>query len=192
MLSENRKTIEIFYIISFIILAVGSLSGSLYFKYNFEGTDEVKQYMTEYVASLRAGMNYKTIINASIKNYTFLIGIIAFGAFFKFGPLLSSAALLRKAFVNAFTVSAMFDVYSLKGIILSAVLLPQIILIFPLAALLNSVCITYSGKRALFEKKDKIIYIIFLIIIFTIFCISAVCEGLLTTTFMKWAANKVT
>ena len=192
MLSENKKTIEILYIISFIIFAVGSVAGSFYFKYNFSGTESVENYLSGYVSSLKTGMDFKSLVNSSIKNYAILFTIIAISSLFKVGPLFSGAVLLRKGFVNAFTASAMFDIYNFKGVILSFVFIPQILLIFPLTALLNAVCITYLSKRAYFERKDKIIYIIFLVIIFTIFCISAVCEGFLTTTFMKWVSNKVT
>ncbi len=192
MLSENKKLIEMFYVMSFAIFAVGSAVGALYFKYNFEGNDSVSAYMKQYALSLRSGMDFKMLVNTSIKNYLALFAIITFSSFFKFGPLFSCLALLRKSFVSAFTASAIFDVYSWNAVFLLSALLPQILIIFPLAALLNSVCITYLTKHTLLERKDKTIYIIFLIIIITIFCASAVCEGFLTTTFMKWGANKVT
>lgn len=110
----------------------------------------------------------------------------------KYGYIISLFSVAKRGFVSSFATSAMIDVYGFKGIFLSLANIPQSLIIIPFAALLVSVSFIYSKNREKFDKKEKIIYIIFSLVIFTVFCVSALCEGFLTTTFMKWLANKVT
>ncbi len=192
MFQENRKKIGLFYIIAFAAIGIGTIAGALYYSFYFRQTSDVKSHLGGYVNSLKSGMDFYNIIKSSVKSYGIMSVIIIITSFLKFGPAISLAVLIRKGFVNAFTTAAMLDVYGNRGILLLFSTLPQILILVPALALFTSVSILRSGKRGEFEKRDKIIYIIFSMIIFTIFCICAIFEGLLTTTFMKWVAFKVT
>lgn len=192
MFKENKRTIGILYVISFAAIGVGVILGAVYYVYKFINTAEIKNYLDAYLNSLRNGMDLMVLIKTTLKSYLLLFIGVIFASFFKYGQFLTLFLLIRKGFVSAFTTSAMIDVYGLGGISLCLSSLFQILILIPTLAVFSAVSVFRSKKKTEFEKNDKIIYIIFCIVIFTIFCGCAVLEGLLNTTFMKWISFKVT
>ena len=192
MFLNNKKIINKWYIISFSMIFLGVLVGALYYTYKFSNTADVKNYLDGYVNSLRNGMSLRSVIYSSIKSYSIMFILIFLSSFSKCGPILAFFLLIRKGFVNAFTTSALINVYGLGGIALSLSCIVQIMVLVPLMAVFSAVTAFTSQNKGKFEKRDKIIYIIFSMAIFTIFCGCALLEGILNTTFMKWVAFKVT
>lgn len=192
MFLNNKRTINKWYIISFSMIFLGVLVGALYYTYKFSNTADVKNYLDGYVNSLRNGMSLRSVIYSSIKSYSIMLILIFLSSFSKCGPMLAFFLLIRKGFVNAFTTSALINVYGLGGIALSLSCIVQIMVLIPLMAIFSAVTAFTSQNKGKFEKRDKIIYIIFSMAIITIFCGCALLEGILNTTFMKWVAFKVT
>ena len=192
MFLNNKRTINKWYIVSFSMIFLGVLVGALYYTYKFSNTADVKNYLDGYVNSLRNGMSLRSVIYSSIKSYSIMLILIFLSSFSKCGPILAFFLLIRKGFVNAFTTSALINVYGLGGIALSLSCIVQIMVLIPLMAVFSAVTAFTSQNKGEFEKRDKIIYIIFSMAIFTIFCGCALLEGILNTTFMKWVAFKVT
>ena len=192
MFLNNKRTINKWYIVSFSMIFLGVLVGALYYTYKFSNTADVKNYLDGYVNSLRNGMSLRSVIYSSIKSYSIMFLLIFLSSFSKCGPILAFFLLIRKGFVNAFTTSALINVYGLGGIALSLSCIVQIMVLIPLMAIFSAVTAFTSQNKGKFEKRDKIIYIIFSMAIFTIFCGCALLEGILNTTFMKWVAFKVT
>ena len=192
MFGNNRKIISVLYILAFATIMAGVILGTSYYVYKFIKSAEVKNYLDGYIDSLRNGMNLSALIKSSVKSYLLIFFGIVISSFFKIGPFFVGAVLIRKGFISAFTTAAMIDVYGFWGLILYGAAIVHIIVFIPILALLSALSVFYSRNRKDLGKSDKIIYIIFLTIIFTIFCGCAFCEGFLTTTFMKWLAFKVT
>lgn len=192
MFGNNKKIIGVLYILAFAAIMIGVILGTSYYVYKFIKSAEVKNYLDGYTDSLRNGMNLSALIKSSVKSYSLIFLCIVISSFFKVGPLIVGAILIRKGFISAFTTTAMIDVYGFWGVILSGAAIVHIIVFIPILALLSGLSVFYSKNRKDLDKSDKIIYIIFLVVIFTIFCGCAFCEGFLTTTFMKWLAFKVT
>ena len=192
MLQENKKLISIWYTLSFCIIAIGVIAGAVYYTYKFKSSAEIKNYMDGYTNSLRNGMDLLPIIKSSLKSYIIIFLGIVISMFFKHGYLLSFFLICRVAFINSFTISSMIDVYGGTGLLLALSSITQILVITPLLALYTTVAYFFSTKRKEFGKRERIIYIIFFVAIFTIFCGCAALEGIITTTFMKWLAFKVT
>lgn len=192
MFSENRKIINIWYAVSFTAIAVGVIIGTLYYVHDFIASAEIKNYLDNYSNSLGNGMDLNIIIKSTMKSYVFLFISVAISGIFKSGIFLNFFMLMRKGFINAFTTAAMIDVYGLGGVALSLSSIVQIVVLVPVLCVFSAMSAFMSKNHVFSEKRDKIIYIIFLIVIFTIFCGCALFEGILTTTFMKWLAYKVT
>lgn len=192
MFGENKKKTDILFVIAFLAIGIGSIAGSVYYSYCYKGSEDVENYLNDYIVGLKSGMDFYSVVKSSAKSYIFSSLVIAAASFLKLGPFVTLGFLIRKGFVNSFTSAAFFDLYGLKGLAFLLSSAPQILILIPSYALLFSVCTIFSRYRRDFEKKDKIIYIIFLTIITAIFCICAVLEGFTTTTFMKWIAMKVT
>ena len=192
MLEINKRKIGVLYFLSFVLISIGVIAGTVYYSYNFIRTADVKNYLDSYVNSVKNGMDMTILIKSSIKSYSILFVLIIISAFIKFGPRVTAFILLRKGFISAFTTAAMIDVYGVGGVILSLASCVRIIVFMPVLALFVSVTTYFTKNRADFNKKEKIIYIIFSVMIFTIFCACAFIESFMTTTFMKWIAFKVT
>lgn len=192
MYFANRNKFILLYYISFTAVAAGVVIGTLYYIFNFWGNEESALQINSYINSLKSGMDIKAIIKSSIKTYAVLFLIIYISSYFKLGYIASFFWLGRKGFINAFTISAMLDAFGINGLILSLSNIPQAVILLPVSALFSSSSYLYSKNKSEFDKKEKFIYIIFSIIVFTIFCICALTEGVITTTFMKWVAYKVT
>lgn len=192
MSDETKNAIMACYAVAFAVIGIGAVCGAIYYVCNFFGNGDVKNYLDAYTNSLRNGIDGKNVINTALKSYSILFFGLVISAFFKLGFLVSIFLLLRKGFVTAFSVSAMVDVYGASGLALSGVSFFCTIVFIPIVALLAAVSVFFMKKRKKFDKRDKFIYIIFLMIIFTIFCGCAFLEGGLTTTFMKWLAFKIT
>lgn len=188
----NKKIITIWYMVAMVFIAAGVVTGVLYYVYNFLKTAEIKNYLDGYTNSLRNGMNLSNLVKTALKSNSFLFFAIALSSFFRFGPFVSGFFLIRKGFISAFTTAAMIDVYGFSGLILAGGSFIQIVLLIPILAVFAAASVFCSKNRHSFEKRDKIIYIIFLAIVFTIFCSCALLEGIITTTFMKWLAFRVT
>ena len=192
MFLQNKKIIVRWYITALIFIFIGVIVGSLYYTYNFLKSADIKNYLDGYTNSLRNGMDFTNIIKKSLKNNAIMFVIVAVASFFKHGFLISAFFLVRKGFISAFTTSAMIDVYGFKGLTLAIGSVSETLVFIPLLCFFSAISAFVSKNRHTFEKRDKIIYIIFLMVVFTIFCGCALLEGITTTTFMKWLAFKVT
>ena len=188
----NRNKFIFLYYISFAVIAAGAVIGSLYYTLNFFGDRESALHINDYINSLKSGMDIKPIIKSSIRTYSILFLVIYISSYFKRGYIMSFFWLGRKGFINAFTLSAILDVFGVNGVFLLLSNIPQALILLPVSALFSSSAYLYSKNKSEFNKKEKIIYIIFSIVVFTTFCVCALTEGIITTTFMKWVANKVT
>lgn len=111
--------------------------------------------------------------------------------FFRIGILFIAGALMRKGFILGFTAASLIKFFGIKGILVTAAMLPGTLLIIPSFLFLSAVSADLSLRREKKEKKIIISYIFFTIIIMTIFCVAALSEGYLTTIFMKWLSPKI-
>lgn len=192
MYFENKKLINIFFAVSYIILFISTIIGGGYLIMTNGGSSEISQYIENYTLSIKQGMNLWGIVKSSCISYLIITMLIFISSFFKIGPAVSLFLIARKGFVDGFTLTAMASTYGLKCFHLYVPYLPQALLVIPILSFFSSVSAALSIVRKETERKSKIIYIIFSMIIITIFCICSFFEGLLTTTFVKWLAFKVT
>lgn len=192
MLFEHKRSINLFFFLSFSVLFLSTLVGSLYLIKAFGTAEDIKQYMENYTNSIRSGMNLWGIVKSSMLSYGIMTVIIFISSYFHVGYIFSLLVCARKGFVDGFTLSAIITSFGIKGLHLYVPYIPQALIIIPVMSLFIAISAVFSLNRKLIDKKSKIIYIIFSLIIFTIFCICCIFEGLLTTTFAKWLSLKVT
>ena len=91
-----------------------------------------------------------------------------------------------------FTSSAFAASYGIKGGIIASAMLPEILILIPVLMIFSAVNTAYSVQKLKKEKNFFIHYFLFLLAVFTIFCIASLSEGFLTTIFMRWAFSLVT
>ncbi len=189
---EYKRSINLFFVLSFFVLFISTIAGSIYLIKVYGSTQDIKLYMENYTNSIKSGMDLWGIVKSSLLSNAVLLIIIFLSSYFHLGYVLSALICVRKGFVDGFTISAINIVYGINGFHLCIPYIPQALIVIPLICFFMAVSAVFSKKRKLMDKKAKIIYIIFSIVVFTIFCISCVFEGLLTTTFAKWLSLKVT
>ncbi len=192
MFFEHKRSINLFFVLSFSVLLISTIAGSIYFIKVIGTTDDIKLYMSNYANSIKNGMNFWGIVKSSVLSYGIMTCVIFISSYFQIGYVFSLLMYARKGFVDGFTVSAITASYSFRGLHLYVPYIPQALMFIPLTCFYIAVSAVFSKNRKLIDKKTKIIYIIFSIIVFAIFCICCIFEGLLTTTFAKWLSVKVT
>lgn len=191
-MSEYKRSINLFYGLFLVVLFISTIAGSIYQLIVYGSAQDIKLYMESYTNSIKSGMDLWGITKSSLLSNTIFLIIVFISSYFNLGYVLSIIICLRKGFIDGFTISAINTVYGLKGVHLLIPYIPQALILIPIICLFMSVSGVFSKNRKYMDKKLKIIYIIFSIIIFTIFSVSCVLEGLLTTTFAKWLSMKVT
>ncbi len=192
MFYEHRKSINLFFFLSFVVLFISTAIGSLYLVKVFGTAEDIKEYMVNYTNSIKSGMNLWGIVKSSMLSYGVMTVVIFISSYFHIGYIFSLLVCARKGFVDGFTLSAIITSFGLRGLHLYVPYIPQSLIIIPVMSLYIAVSAIFSQNRKLMDKKTKIIYIIFSLVIFTIFCICCFFEGLLTTTFAKWLSSRVT
>ena len=69
--------------------------------------------------------------------------------------------------------------------------MPAELIAIPTLLFFAAVSVNFSLNRDKKQKKLIISYIFFLILVISIFCVAALAEGFLTTTFMKLISPKI-
>lgn len=192
MADEEDRILQIFYIAAFVFVAAGVVCGALYYVNKCMDSGDIKNYMGSYVTFLQNGVDSKSVMLRSMKLNALTAGILIFGATFRVGIVLIVYEVLRRGFISGFTAAAFIGTYGGKGIVMSLCMMTQAVLLIPAMCAFASLNGALSLRKLTVEKNFIIFYIIFLLIIVTIFCGSSVCEGYLTTIFMRIAAKSVT
>ncbi len=191
-MEEKNRYIRRFYIAAFIVFALGTALGSLYYVNSFGKSDDIINYLNNFTASIKNGADSKSIVISSIKGNAITYAVFAAAIAFKAGIAVIAAETIRRAFTIGFTVSAFVGSYGIKGALFGAAQLPQRLLMLPALLIFAAVCGACSLRKTDFGKRNKIFLIIFFVIIAAIFCAESFFEGYLTTIFMKFTANMVT
>lgn len=192
MTDEGYRFIKKCYIILLAVIAFGAAAGGVYYVNKYNGSTDIKGYLDSFLESVGNGMNCKSIMLRAVKSNMLTYAVLLAGILFRFGGALICAELIRRGFITGFTAAAMMRVYGGKGLIMAVCQLPGMLLLIPAAALFASVNTALSLKRVQAERHFIIFYIFFAAAVAATFCAAAVCEGYLTTTFMKLLSRTVT
>ena len=173
-------------------MLIGAVSGSLYYVNRCFGAEYINKYLENTGISLGNTVNYISVTLRALKTNTILFALVFACAFFKAGVILIPAFIIKEGFVYGFTSSAFVASYGVKGGIIASAMLPGILILIPVLIIFSAVNMAYSVQKIKKEKNFFIHYFLFLLAVFTIFCIASLSEGFLTTIFMRWAFSLVT
>ena len=186
------KARRIFYILAFAVIMTGTAAGAFFLIYRYSGSDDIRSYLGGVTERFTGGLDRKNVILSAAKDSAVLLAVFFICGFAKPGVFVIAAELARRGFVTGFTVAAFIEYYSGKGILLAACMLPRAAILIPALAMVGSVNAAIAVNGAERTKNFWMFYIFFLLASASIFCAFAICEGFLTTTFMKWASLRVT
>lgn len=192
MLSKCKDKLRLFFIAAYILYALGAVVGSLYYVNCTESAGDIKNSLDLYLQSIGNGLDLKKFILNTLKDNAAVTAFLAVGVFFKLGVALSGFVIIRKGFVIGFTTAAIIGGYGIKSIYIALISGLQYIITIPLTLFFCSVNALFSLRIIPPERKNIIFYILFLIIVMSIFSIQSVLEGFYITTFMKQLLSSVT
>ncbi len=183
---------KIFYAAFFAVLLAGAAAGAMYLARRYGGSDEIKSYLDTAAAGFSGGVDSGSVTVRALKDCMLAAALFFICGFFRPGAAVIAAEIARRGFVTGFTAAAFMRYFGMKGILFSACMLPQTAVMVPGMLMFGSVNAAAALGAPQRTKKFWLAYLIFFVAAATIFCASAICEGFLTTTFMKWAAARVT
>lgn len=192
MIDENYKLVRKLYITAFILFGLGTVLGALYYVNKCGDSGDIKNYMDIVSQNIKSGINRTGVTRHAAKTNAITLTIFTASAFFRFGGAIIAAEIGRRGFISGFTSAAYICSYGASGIIAALSAASSMILFLPALMLFSAVNGAITLKKFKLEKKFIIFYLIFLIAVITIFCVSSFFEGYISTIFMKWSANLMT
>lgn len=185
MISEEDKILQIYSIAAYCLIALGTAIGALYYVNTCPGQGDIKEYIDSFIYTLQNDIDRKGIMIHSIRLNAVTILVFMCCAFFRLGVVFIAAESVRRGFISGFTTASFISIYGVRGIILSVCMLTSHLLLILIICNFAALNAAFSLKKIVFEKRSAIFYTIFSIITITIFCGISVCEGYITTTFMR-------
>ncbi len=188
----SKRDINIMLVVSLFVLAAGIALGSVYLMKSDANADAgLRSYLTSYISGAQNGMDKAAVMKKALgRNMVYLLLVFVSG-FFRAGALLAAYAIVKKGFVMGFTAAACIKIFGLKGMWVTAAMLPGIAVMIPSFLIFSSISTDLALNPEKRQKKIIVSYIFFAFLILTIFCVAAICEGYLTTIFMKWLSPKL-
>lgn len=183
---------RIYLILLYMLLACGATVGALYLVFRFGGSQDVKAWIDSYMSGISAGIDKRIVLINSIKSYSCVFAVFLVCSLFRMGAVIVAADIIRRGFITGFTAAAFIRFYGSKGILMMLSSMAHMFIFLPACLIFAAMSCALALKKIDKEKNFLLFYIIFSVIIFAIFCAAAICEGFLTTIFMKWAGNSFT
>lgn len=187
---RENKGLWIYPALMMSVLALGALIGSVYAAGMKEGaSDELTEYLSVFFnGEMRRGGE---IFFASFADNIKLFLVIFTAGFFRFGAVFVLGAACAQGFVSGFTAAALVKLMGRSGFLLNlsggiaAVIFLTDVIFFGAYSLRFGL---RGGKR---DKRLKKNYILLSLGAITIFGIASLCDGYITTIFMKMIVTRM-
>ncbi len=181
------------YILAVLLLVIGVTAGSVYLvNHSTDIGDAVKTYIENLLKTFTEDKNSLHVFKNSLISSVICLLIIFFMGFFRFGFLATGFIIVRKGFITGFTAASLVKFYGLKGMLVMLASTPTMLITLPALLFFSAISVKSSVNKEKIEKNFIFSYIFLLIIMISIFCAASLCEGYLTTTFMKWLSPIIT
>lgn len=183
--NNNTHRNRIIFIIS-SLFTLGIIIGTIYLIYLPDNSSQALSiYLNKYFNNVKTNTSYRLIFKNSIINYLKSFIIIYISSFVRPGIVTTSLCVMSKGFSMGFCTSAFIHHYKLKGILIPIGSLISDFLYIPALILFASFSISASLNAKNRENSHFKQFTLLSICTFTIFCISALLNCTITTTFMK-------
>lgn len=186
----RNKGIRFFLIIGAVIFTVGVFWGSFYAS-GLKGDAflEISDYLNAFFK--RDNISKTEVFKNSLFINLKVFALIFLAGFYKITTPVTISVVGGEGFISGFTMASILKVFGARGLlfgisgIISALIFMVNLVVFGAWSLKFAVD---SGKKDRFLKKK---YMIVSIISITTFCVSALIDGYITTTFMGFLVNKL-
>ena len=191
-MERNIKDSTVIIVLAICVFSAGIILGSVCLMHtNAEASKSLEMYLSEFFKASQSQINPHTVFKNALKENLIYFDVVFIAGFFRIGLVFIAGVLVRKGFIIGFTSAAFIKFYGIKGMLVTVSMLPGTVLLVPAFLFLSTVSADLSVHRAKKEKNFLIYYIFFALAVISIFCVSALAEGYLTTTFMKMLSPKI-
>ena len=184
---DKNRSFGIILFLTVLCAAAGITAGSVYFT---SLAPEEAQGLSEYISGFASGytsQNSFAVFKESCLNNFILWLCIFICGFFKIGLPVNMAVFIKRIFSVGFSAAAFLGTYGGKGFMIMLAGMSSEIIFIP-ALIMFCVLSARFSARTRGEKREYLRSYIFLsILAITIFCISSLVKGYITTIFMAAA-----
>ena len=179
----NFLSINKIIIFQMLLLAAGVVAGALGTSSIDESqTSSLQNYFNGFFGGVGPDNN---LIFSSIKKCSAVWLLISSAGFMLPGVLITAAVVLRRGFVTGYTAACFCKIYGLKGALACSALLPESLVFLPAIIIFSSFSLKMSLSTHESKKLSLKNYLICCTVFLAIFCIVALLQTYVTTTFMK-------
>ena len=115
---EKAKTNDILVMLTFAVLALGVMFGSIYMsKLGEAANSAIHEYLNNFVSAMQQGTNNLNVFKNSLRGNIILAAILFISGFFRFGIAVTAGMIIRKGFIIGFTASSFVKFYGIKGLL---------------------------------------------------------------------------
>jgi len=183
---DEKRYIRKLVYICFLLFVAGIAVGAVYCAFLDDAQNSsVSRYLTQYFGGYAQNVDYITIFKGSLWGYFKSFLIVFLCSFVRPGVIGSAGVVILKGFSSGFSTASFVKLYGIKGLLITgANFLSQIIFI-PTLLLFCAASIDLSINTYRGEKDARRRFNLLAICCLTIFCVAAVFDAFITTTFMK-------
>lgn len=190
---DEKNYIKRWTYIDFTIFIIGITLGAIYCALlDFDADNSLSSYLSRYFIQLQENLNRTQIFKNSLCGYSKTFLIIYFCSYIRPGILGTTLALCAKGFSSGFTTASFIKYYGLKGILIPGISLISVLIYLPALLVFSSFSMTLSINKFQGERRKIKSFNLLAICCFTIFCVAALCDAFITTTFMKLISSVFT
>ena len=186
MYFNDKYYLKKWLIIVFIIYALGMILGSVYsLTLNTSENISINSYLNNYFNSINTKNSFFDILKSTLFKDFRIYALIILLSFIRPGFIGILLLLATEGFISGFTYSSFIKLYSFRGLFLCLFDLPSTVLFVLAISFLSSSGIIFSTNK---HKNDKLKIRQFILLSFcclAIFCVAALFDAFISTTFMK-------
>lgn len=181
---QQHKRFDIYIALMIGLFAVGISVGAIYAGNLGNDTSEtLRAYLSEYFAN--GARPNKEIFIGSLYDNLKIFAVIFIAGFFKAGIAADLGISLVEGFISGFGSGTLIKLLGFKGFLLGASSIASSIIFVPALVIYGAYSVRFGLQMRKNEYGAKKEYFIFSALALTIFCVGALFDGYITTTFMK-------
>ncbi len=188
MLKHAADNAKIQYVI-FTVFVISVICGSLFCRFlGADGFTPISEYFSAYI---KTDINTDAILKKALISNICAGCVIFAGGLTRAGVLFIPLAAFREGFNAAFCTSCLCRCFSLNGLIIGVLSEVHLLFYIPIIIFSSSFSIKMSQSFKKSQKNFKIFFVIFQLLMITIFCGVAFFQAYVNTIFMKAAISRL-
>ncbi len=184
--SDEKRYIKKLIYICFLLFAAGVAAGAVYCGFLDDAQNSsISRYLTKYFDGYAKNADYITIFKGSLWGCFKSFLVIYLCSFVRPGVIGSAGTVILKGFSSGFSTASFVKLYGIKGLLITSTNFLSQMIYIPTLLLLCAASVNLSVNTFRGEKEGRRRFNLLAICCLTIFCVAAVFDALITTTFMK-------